>query len=623
MANKDIRYLNKDFATFKEALIEYAKAYYPTSYNDFSTSSPGTMFIDMAAYVGDVLSFYLDNQTQETFLEYAKQPSNLYSIAYMLGYRPKVTSAAIVNLDVYQQLPTSGSNYEPDFTYALTIEQGSQVKSNVNNNIFFYLPNSVNFNLSSSINPTDISVYTSVGGNPNRYLLKKTTQAISGEVKSTTLTFGAAERFPVRNIEDTNIIEIISVEDSDGNYWYEVPYLAQNFILESVRNTQANYIELYSEENEVPFILRKKEVPFRYVSRFKENNSLELEFGAGISNQVSASGYLPNPNNVGIGTVNGTTLLNTAFDPTNFVTNDTYGLAPQSTTLTVQYIVGGGAVSNVQVNELTNIVSAPADFDNNPSDVNLEGQILSSLAFNNAERAIGGGDGDSPEQLKLNTLNQFPTQMRAVTQQDYLGMILGMPAKFGQVAKAYVTKDEATFFQYVANQPGERDPLATSIYLLSYNANGQFETPGPAILQNIQTYLKEYRMLTDTIRLKPSFIINIKVSFDIVVLPNFSARDTIANCLTVLKVFFNRENWQINQPIILSTIYSLLDQVAGVQTVNRVLIVNLSGINTGYSQYSYDIAGATLNGVIYPSLDPSIFEVKYLDTDIQGRVVTL
>jgi hypothetical protein len=622
MANKDIRYLNKDFSTFKEALIEYAKAYYPTSYNDFSTSSPGTMFIDMAAYVGDVLAFYLDNQTQETFLEYAKQPSNLYNLAYMLGYRPKVTSAAIVNLDVYQQLPASGSSYTPDFNYALTIEDGAQIRSNVSNNIYFYLPNSINFNLSSSINPTDISVYTTVGGNPNTYLLKKTTQAISGQVKSTTLTFGAAERFPVRNIQDTDIIEIISVTDSNGDIWYEVPYLAQNFILKSVKNTQASYPQLYSEANQVPFILEKQPVSRRFVSRFKENNSLELEFGAGVS-AVSASGYLPNPNNVGIGTVNGMTLLNTAFDPTNFVTNDVYGLAPQNLTLTVQYLVGGGAVSNVQVNQLTNIVSVTTNYDNTPSNPTLAGTIQASLAFNNAERAIGGGDGDSPDNLRLNTLAQFPSQMRAVTQQDYLGMVLGMPAKFGQVAKAYVTKDEATFFQYVVNQPGERDPLATSIYLLSYNANGQFEVPGQALLQNIQTYLRQYRMLTDTIRLKAAYIINIKVSFDIIVLPNYSTRDTIANCLAVLKLYFNRDNWQINQPIILSTIYTLLDQVAGVQTVNKVAITNLSGISAGYSQYSYDTTGATLNGTIYPSLDPSIFEVKYPDTDIQGRVVTL
>ena len=622
MANKDIRYLNKDFATFKEALIEYAKAYYPTSYNDFSTSSPGTMFIDMAAYIGDVLSFYLDNQTQETFLEYAKQPSNLYNLAYMLGYRPKVTSAAIVNLDVYQQLPASGAAYLPDFNYALTVEEGMQVRSNVDTTMFFYVPNKVNFNLSSSINPTDISVYTTVGGNPSTYLLKKQTQAISGQVKTTTLTFGAAQRFPIRTIQDTDIIEIISVTDSNGNKWYEVPYLAQNYILKPVQNTALAYPQLYQEANEVPYILEKELVPRRFVSRFKEDSTLELEFGAGVS-AVSASGYLPNPSNVGIGTVNGISLLNTAFDPTNFVTNDSYGLAPQNETLTVTYLVGGGAAANVQVNQLTNIVTSTSTFDNSPSNTSLQTAALASLAVNNAVRAVGGGDGDTPDQLKLNTLNQFPSQLRAVTQQDYLGLVLGMPAKFGQVAKAYVTKDEATFAQYLVNEPGERDPLATSIYLLGYNTSGQFEVPGPALYRNIQTYLREYRMLTDTIRLKPAYIVNIRVVFDIIILPNYSARETIGLCLDLLKTFFNRENWQINQPIILSTIYTLLDQVAGVQTVNKVGIVNLAGAASGYSEYSYDIAGATLNGVIYPSLDPSIFEVKYPDSDIQGRVVTM
>jgi len=619
MANKDIRYLNKDFNSFKEALLEYAKAYYPTSYNDFSTSSPGTMFIDMASYVGDVLSFYLDNQVQETFLEYAKQTNNLYALAYMLGYRPKVTSAAIVNLDVYQQLPASGPSYAPDFNYAVIIDEGMQVRSNINTSNFFYSPNKVDFSLSSSINPTDISVYTTVGGNPNTYLLKKTTPAISGQVKTTTLTFGAAERFPIRTIEDTNIIEILSITDSNGNKWYEVPYLAQDYILNPVQNTALNYPQLYQEANQVPYILERISVPRRFVSRFKNDSTLELEFGAGIT---AVSGSVPNPFNVGIGTVNGIDLLNTAFDPTNFVTNDSYGLAPVNITLTISYLVGGGAAANVQVNELTYISAITSAFVGTVNPV-LAQTIRDSIASNNTTVAVGGGDGDSPESLKLNTLASFPSQMRAVTQQDYLGFVLGMPPKFGQVAKAYVTKDTATFAEYLVGQPGERDPLATSIYLLSYNTDGQFTTPGTALLKNIQTYLEQYRMLTDTVILKPGYIVNIQVSFDIIVRPNYTSRDVIANCLTVLRAYFNRENWQINQPVILSEIYTLIDQVAGVQTVQKVQINNISGTNSGYSQYSYDISAATLNGVIYPSLDPSVFEVKYPDVDIQGRVVTM
>jgi hypothetical protein len=537
----------------------------------------------------------------------------------MLGYRPKVTSAAIVNLDVYQQLPASGPSYAPDFNYAVIIDEGMQVRSNINTSNFFYSPNKVDFSLSSSINPTDISVYTTVGGNPNTYLLKKTTPAISGQVKTTTLTFGAAERFPIRTIEDTNIIEILSITDSNGNKWYEVPYLAQDYILNPVQNTALNYPQLYQEANQVPYILERISVPRRFVSRFKNDSTLELEFGAGIT---AVSGSVPNPFNVGIGTVNGIDLLNTAFDPTNFVTNDSYGLAPVNITLTISYLVGGGAAANVQVNELTYISAITSAFVGTVNPV-LAQTIRDSIASNNTTVAVGGGDGDSPESLKLNTLASFPSQMRAVTQQDYLGFVLGMPPKFGQVAKAYVTKDTATFAEYLVGQPGERDPLATSIYLLSYNTDGQFTTPGTALLKNIQTYLEQYRMLTDTVILKPGYIVNIQVSFDIIVRPNYTSRDVIANCLTVLRAYFNRENWQINQPVILSEIYTLIDQVAGVQTVQKVQINNISGTNSGYSQYSYDISAATLNGVIYPSLDPSVFEVKYPDVDIQGRVVTM
>lgn len=621
MANKNITYLNKDFNTFRTALIEYAKAYYPTSYNDFSTSSPGSMFIDMASYVGDVLSFYLDNQVQENFLEYAKQTNNLYTLAYMMGYRPKVTSAAITTLDVYQQIPSSGSGYDPDFNYAMIIEAGMQVRSSINNSNYFYCPDRIDFNLSSSIDTTDISVYTTDGsGNPSTYLLKKQTQALSGQVKTVDLTFGAAERFPIRSIEDTNIIEILNVYDQvTGFRWYEVPYLAQDFILNPVTNTALLYPQLYQEANEVPYIIERLPVPRRFVSRFNNNSLLELEFGAGIQ---STSGSIPNPFNVGIGTVNGIDLLNTAYDPTNFVVNQSYGLAPTNTTLVVSYLAGGGAGSNVGTNELTQIVSSNITFPN-PVNPTTADSIKGTLATSNAVQAVGGGDGDTPEGIRLNTLAKFPSQMRAVTQQDYLGTVLGMPPKFGQVAKAYVTKDTAIFSQYLRNEPGERDPLATSIYILGYNTDGTFSEPGLALNRNIQTYLEDYRMLTDTIHLKPAYIINIKVSFDIVTRPNFTSREVIAGCLAVLKTYFSRENWQINQPIVLSEVYTLLDQIAGVQTVQRVTISNLAGTSSGYSQYSYDIPGATLNGVIYPSLDPSIFEVKYPDTDIQGRVVTM
>lgn len=622
MASAEIKYLNRDFTSLKQALVDYAKSYYPTAYNDFSVSSPGTMFIDMASYVGDVLSFYLDNQIQESFLEFAKQQGNLYALAYMLGYKPKVTSAAVTKVDVYQQIRATIVNgqYLPDYNDAVVIEEGMTIQSNVNGSATFYIPQKIDFTVSSSIDPTIINVYkTDNFGKPERYLLKKSVQAISGEVKTKTFTFTQPTRFPTVTIEESNIIEIIKVSDStSGDTWYEVPYLAQDYILQPVANTAANYPSLAQQSYQVPYVLEKLMVPKRFVSRFKTSNLLELEFGAGINN-ISSSAILPNPFNVGIGTINGLSLLNTAYDPTNFVTTEDYGLAPNNTSLTVTYLVGGGAKANVQADELTVIKNLNANFKGNPTNA---ATIKSTIATSNPEPAAGGGDGDDMEALRLNTLAQFPSQLRAVTQQDYLGMILSMPPKFGQVAKAYVTKDENIFRPYVRNQPAEKDPLATTVYLTTYNTDNQFIDPSPALYRNIQTYIEQYRMLTDIIYLKPAYIINIGVTFDVVLRPNYTSREVIARALTDLKSYFDRSKWQINQPIILSEIYTLIDKVQGVQTVQKVQISNLSGASSGYSKYSYDISGATLNGIIYPSLDPSIFEVKFPDADIQGRVVT-
>ena len=621
---KDIKYLNKDFTDFKSALVEYAKSYFPTSYNDFSSASPGTMFIEMAAYVGDVLSFYIDNQLQETFLEYAKQKENLYSLAYMLGYRPKATSAASVDLDIYQIVPSKGMSGEkvPDYDYCLIINEDMQINSSVLKNTPFLVPEKVNFAVSSSLDPTDISVYSFDGvGDPLFYLLKKTTKAISGEVKTKTFTYGAAEKFTTSLIEDNNIIEILDVYDSDGNRWYEVPYLAQDTIMDDTLNIASNDPNYYIESNNVPYILKLKKIPRRFVSRLKTDNTLELQFGSGI-NQVADESVIPNTNITGIGLLDSLSKINTAFDPTNFTTTETYGLAPSNTTLTVRYLVGGGAQSNIPSNQLNTVADFSYSFTGGTIDNIISNQVVQSLQVNNPNQATGGGDGDTIEQIRLNALSQFPSQMRAVTQQDYLALALSMPGKFGQVSKAYITNDNITFRSALNENPELRDPLSTSMYVLGFDQNKQLITPPESLKQNLKTYLSQYKMLTDSINIKNAYIINIGVDFDIILRPNFSGRDVILECLGILKSYFNIDNWEINQPIILSEVYTLLDSVSGVQTVDNIVIKNLSGEELGYSKYSYDINAATLNRVVYPSLDPSIFEIKYPDIDIQGRIVT-
>jgi phage-related baseplate assembly protein len=617
MANKpDIKYLNKDFNTFKSNLIEYAKAYFPTSYNDFSQASPGSMFINMASYVGDVLSFYLDNQIQETYLQYARQKNNLFALAYTLGYTPKVTSAAIVELEVFQVVPSvrTFGLVSPDFNYSLTIAPGMVVTSNVNSSAVFFVPQKVDFRTSSSFDPVTVDVYQTNGsGEPISYLLKKKTNAISGVTKTQSFTFGAAQRFSSITLSDSNIISIVSAVDSSGNEWYEVPYLAQDYVYNPVANLAANYPDLYQDSYQVPYVLEKTKVDRRFTSRFTSNENLVIEFGSGV-NTIDDDVILPNPATVGIGLTTGSNTINKAFDPTNFVTTKTYGLAPSNTTITVTYLVGGGAQSNVLANQLT-VVS-------NVNATGINTSQIGTVATNNPMAAEGGGDGDDIEELRRNIANEFSSQMRAVTQQDYLSKALSMPSKYGKISKAYMTKDDITFNNYLANDSSNKDKSLVTMYVLSLNTNGTLAIPTNSLFKNLQTYLSEYRMMTDAINLKSAYIVNIKCNFDITIRPNYIGQDVIARCITALKDYFNISNWEINEPIVLNDIYVLLDKIDGVQTVRDVNITNVNDTLNGYSKYSYDIAGATIQDVIYPSLDPCIFEIKYPDTDIQGRVVS-
>ena len=372
---------------------------------------------------------------------------------------------------------------------------------------------------------------------------------------------------------------------------------------------------LYQYRDQVPYLLKLQKVPRRFVGRFLTDNSLQLQFGAGVSNAADEF-ITPNPENVGIGLPYGVDRMTTAYDPSNFMYTKTYGIAPSNTTLTVRYLTGGGVESNVPANDLNKILGNVRFLNTNLNSVTAN-TIYNSLAVTNPLAADGGGDGDSIEEIRQNSSANFATQLRNVTQNDYLVRALSMPAKYGVVSKAYI---EPTKAQSIS--AGESQSVL-DLYVLSYNVNNQLTTASPALKQNITTYLSQYRMVNDSVNIKDGFIINIGVNFDIIVLPNYNSNQILSNCILALQDYFAIDKWQINQPIILRDIYILLDKIEGVQTVKTVTISNLVGENLGYSPYAYDIKGATQANVIYPSLDPSIFEVKYPNQDIQGRVVPL
>jgi hypothetical protein len=615
---RNIQYINKDFTELRASLINYARTYFPTTYNDFSPASPGMMFMEMAAYVGDIMSFYLDNQIQETYLQYARQTNNLYELAYMFGYKPNVTQVATVDIDFYQQVPALGApgSQSPDFSYALFIPANTTVTAGSPYNTTFLVEDPVDFSVSSSGDPTEVTVYQVTGGNDVQYfLLKKTRKSISSTINTTTFTFGAPEQFATVEISSPNIVGILDIVDSDGNTWYEVDYLAQDTVFDSIKNTNVNDPNLSQYQGDTPYLLQLKGVQRRFTTRFLNSTILQLQFGAGTSNDTDEE-ILPNPDNVGLGLPFEKDKLTTAFSPSNFVFTKTYGIAPSNTTLTVRYLTGGGVGANVPANTVTTI-SSTVTFLNNNLNASTANTVFNSLVANNPAAADGGGDGDTTDEIRQNASANFATQLRNVTQDDYLVRALSLPAKYGVISKAYI---EPTKAQSVASGAAAS---ILDLYVLSFDINTKLRTASVALKQNLSTYLSQYRMVNDSINIKDAFIINIGINFDIIVLPNFNSNEVLTRCILAMQNFFTIDKWQINEPIILRDLYVILDEVEGVQTVKNITISNKVGTNLGYSQYAYDVTGATINNVVYPSIDPMIFEVKYPNQDIQGRVVTL
>ena len=610
--NRDIKYINKDFNEFRSQLLNYAQTYFPNTYTDFTPSSPGVMFMEMASYVGDVLSFYLDNQIQENFLQYARQSNNLYELAYMFGYKPKVTGLATVDIDFYQLIPskTVGLDIVPDYDYALYIDANTQISSRTSTTKFI-IEDPIDFTISSSSDPTTISVAQVSGGSPTYYLLKKTRRAISGTINSTSFSFGSPVEFSTVTLNGTDIAGIIDITDSDGNIWYEVDHLAQELVFDGIKNTNINDPNNYQNSDDTPYILQTKQVQRRFTTRFVNPTILQLQFGSG-NPADNDENVIPNPSNVGLGLPFEKNKLTTAYSPTNFIFTNTYGIAPSNTTLTVRYLTGGGVGANVNANDLTVLNTNTIRFLKNNLNSTTAQYIFNSVASNNEAAASGGQDGDSIEEIRQNTISNYSTQLRNVTADDYLVRALSMSPRYGTVAKAYTEKPKA-----------DDANTTLDLYVLSYNSNGNLTTASNTLKNNLKTYINQYRMIGDTLSIKDAFIINIACDFEIITLPNYNSNEVIFRCISALQNYFSINNWQINQPIILRDITVLLDNIEGVQTVNKVNITNKAGTTSGYSQYAYDIAGATQKNIIYPSLDPSIFELKYPNTDIKGRVVTI
>jgi hypothetical protein len=666
--SRDISYLSKDFSSFRDNLIEYAKTYFPNTYNDFNETSPGMMFIEMASYIGDVLSYYTDSSLREGLIQYAAEEKNVFALANLLGYKPKSTSPAVTTLSVYQ-LCKADSAGELDTRYLLRINQGLSIASTSNNDITFRTIEPLDFN---DGNDRDISVYSidETTKLPDYFLVKKKIQAISATLVSTTRTIAATESFQSIKLDDNNIVSIESVVDDNNNKWYEVPYLAQETIYIDYPNVEENDPDLYQFKDTVPYLLKLLKTSRRFVTKVNEDFTTSIHFGGGDSS-LSDELLIPNVKNVGLGLNNSIDRMAESYDPTNFLKTKTYGQSPSAgTILNIDYLVGGGVSSNVPQGDLTVIQSIAFDDDLVNAlelDETVYNYVKRSIAVENEIPAKGGRGLENIDEIREAALATFASQNRAVTAKDYQVRALSMPSKLGSIAKVYAigdnslnanspesilnSTDNVTEFAEIAKSivqtaisKGNKvpttdevkkevrkfvqkntqnaeliNPFAINLYTLGYNAEGNLTILNKAVKQNLKTYINEYRMLTDGINIIDGFIINIGVNFDITVYKNFNNREVLLSCIQEVKDFFDVTNWQFNQTINLSDIELIIAMVEGVASVQKVEIVNKCG--GIYARNSYDIKSATKNKIVYPSLDPSIFEVKFPDKDIKGRAI--
>ena len=636
--NKEVRFLNRDFFSFRTSLLNFAQVYYPTTYRDFNETSPGMMFIEMSAYVGDVLSFYIDKQFKEGLLFYAEESQNVNNLAYVNGYRPKTTTPGSTTEDVFQLIPAIGlgSSSAPDWNYAAKVRQGMSIRSSTNSNVFFVTTDDVDFSQTGSVTATVYSINAGTNS-PDYYLLKKSVQVVAGQIASETFTFGDPVKFQTLLLSRFDITEILSVTDSDGYTWYEVPYLAQDTIAAAVPNTLQFDPQYGVYKEETPYLMRLKRVPRRFEVRVRGDYSTELRFGSGISDGADEE-IVPNTSLLSSTLPDGNVNFSQNIDPANFLFTKTYGQIPHNTTLTVTYQYGGGIGTNVQQDNLTVIDQKIVDFSGVNLNQNLVNQVINSIACTNPGPASGGRGAETIDEVRLNAIASFGAQNRAVTRDDYIVRSISMDAKFGNIAKAFILPDTQlttapttpVFIPDPNGGPGQwtsvpagtriANNLGMNLYVLGLDVNGNLAILNDATKSNLRVFIDQYRMMTDAINIMDAFIINIGVTFQIVVLPKYNKNQVKLNAIQAVQQFFTIDQWQINQPIMIGDLITVIAQVQGVQSViGKPQITNNWQTSLGYSGNMYDIASATMNDVVYPSLDPSIFEVKFPDIDIQGQ----
>lgn len=591
-----ITYTARDFASIKQALVEHAKRYYPDKFQDFNEAGFGSLVLDSAAYIGDILSFYLDYQANESFLQTATERANVLKIAQQMGYKNDNTIASTGIASFYIYAPANEDGVEPDLRYVPVLKKGSTVSST--NGVQFILEEDVRFD--KSTNEIAVARINETTGIPSYFAIKSYGRVVSGRYVNTTIGVGAFSKFLRVEVPVQNVIEIVSVTDSEGFEYYEVENLSQDYVYKPVVNRTGS-------KKEVQSFLRPFFVPRRYVIE-NENNSTFLQFGHGFDETKTMDTSIADPSGVVLKTLTKDYISDTSFDPNRLVYNDKFGIVPVNTTLSIVARVNDSERVNASSNTLTELNNIILEFEDvNNLDGNVVSFIRASLEVNNEEAIIGSFIDTTTQDIKKIAMSSMSSQNRAVTKQDYVSLIYRMPKKFGAVKRANVLRDQNSFKRNL------------NVYIISQDTAGKLSTSPLALKQNIKTWLNSNKMINDTIDILDAKIVNLSISFQVVSDLTLSKERTLAACLTNLKNFYTRVP-DIGESFFINDVFKVLRDTKGVLDVVSVKINNKTG--GSYSSTVFDLdSRKSVDGRLIEMPDNVIYEIKYPNEDIKGAVV--
>ena len=632
----NINYTSKDFSTIKKDLIEYTKSYFPDTYKDFNETSPGMMLIELSSYVGDVLSYYIDYNYKENLLATATEKRNIRRLAEFLGYKTPNKTPSVVRLKVQTTINADGTTGEPLYGEApSSIDSGLQIASNVDSEVTFETTGEIDFTSSGSGDPEISAPSLNDNGEASSYTLTRYVRAVSAKTKTKSFTLTSPTKFLELDLGEDNVVDILNCQDSSGQKWYEVDYLAQEKVLkqthysdssnDTISGVRSNAYDQGSATDDIspipiPYVAEYIKTNKKFTTKFDEDTqTYKVQFGNGLF-RFSNSGSQVDPVEQAGVTINGTNLADIpgAIGSTT-ANNLNLGETPTNTTLTFTYRVGGGADSNIQVGELTNVNNPPAGV---------------SITVTNDEPGTGGTDGQTVDEIRQNASAFFASQLRCVTKEDYTARILSLPQKFGSIAKCYVERlDGGTLL----------------VSTLSYNQQKQLVQTPQLVLQNLATYINHFRMINDQLdfgfNLQDTLFSGYKINFGVRFVVNYDRRfnptEVKLKVIDIIKNFFKVDTMQFRQSINMNDLeYRILgiDGVIGIKELKLFQNGNdsyASGRKLYYYQadgdvytgndvnygFEYNFDNALQDGIYRPSVTPSVFELRNPNTDIYGKVI--